>query len=87
MNEVISFVNDDLQGFKTKLNKAKTAHSAANITEQEWRDVKSRIKRTLNNITLVKAQGAEIAERKKPALTKTQSENDLKKAAERREAE
>ena len=33
VDEVISFVNDDLQGFKTKLNKAKTAHSAANITE------------------------------------------------------
>ena len=27
VNEVITFVNDDLQGFKTKLNKAKTAKS------------------------------------------------------------
>ena len=68
VNEVITFVNDDLQGFKTKLNKAKTAKSQQNITELEWLDIKSRIKRILNNITLIKAQGVEVAENKRPVL-------------------
>ena len=80
-------MNDDLQGFKTKLNKAKTAKSQQNITEREWLDIKSRIKRILNNITLIKAQGVEVAENKRPVLKKTQSETDLKGAAERRDAE